>query len=98
MERNGTKIIIRDLFKSFHANGTVKSVLHGLSLELRCGEFTTIVGPNGCGKTTLLNLIAGLIDPDSGECNVKTADGLRPQNRLCLAKLSRVAAAMAQHP
>ncbi|MEI6809506.1 MAG: ATP-binding cassette domain-containing protein, partial [bacterium] len=79
MERNGTKVIIRDLCKSFGANGASKAVLAGLTLELRNGEFTTIVGPNGCGKTTLLNLIAGLIVPESGVCKVETTDGRQPQ-------------------
>ena len=38
-----------------------------VSLELPLGESLVILGPNGCGKTTLLRLIAGLIRPDSGE-------------------------------
>lgn len=37
-----------------------------VALEVEKGEILMMVGDNGCGKTTILNLIAGLIDPDSG--------------------------------
>ncbi|NLX19330.1 MAG: heme ABC transporter ATP-binding protein [Desulfobulbus sp.] len=41
-------------------------VLHNINLELEHGYCTGILGPNGCGKTTLLDLLAGLRTPDSG--------------------------------
>ncbi|MEP0845532.1 MAG: ABC-F family ATP-binding cassette domain-containing protein [Phycisphaerae bacterium] len=41
-------------------------VLRGLSLELTSGEVVGIIGPNGCGKTTLMRLILGQTEPDSG--------------------------------
>ena len=41
-------------------------VLRNLSLDLVSGKFYAIVGPNGCGKTTLLDLMAGILTPDSG--------------------------------
>ena len=43
-----------------------RSVLRDLSLQLRAGEYVAIVGESGVGKSTLLNLIAGLDRPDSG--------------------------------
>ncbi len=39
----------------------------GLSIELKKGEFKTLLGPSGCGKTTTLRCIAGLEEPDGGE-------------------------------
>jgi NitT/TauT family transport system ATP-binding protein len=46
------------------------AALDSLSLDIEKGDFTCIVGASGCGKTTLLNLIAGLDEPTSGEIEV----------------------------
>ena len=46
------------------ANGVV--ALEGLSLDVRSGEFVSLLGPSGCGKSTALRIIAGLSEPTSG--------------------------------
>ena len=56
-------ITIRGLSKSF--NDTV--IYDKFDLDLPQGEFISIFGPNGCGKSTLINMIAGLIPVDEGE-------------------------------
>lgn len=55
-------------------------VLDGLDLRLEHGAMTCILGPNGCGKTTLFNLITGALKPDGGEIRVKgqSVGGLPP--------------------
>ncbi len=49
-------------------DGTV--ALHPLTLEVRSGEFLAIVGPSGCGRTTLLRLVAGLDEVTTGELRI----------------------------
>jgi NitT/TauT family transport system ATP-binding protein len=44
--------------------------LDALSLSIGAGEFVTVVGPTGCGKSTILNLAAGLLTPTAGEVRI----------------------------
>lgn len=56
-----------DLNKSYKRN---KPVLSNLNLRIPAGRIIGLLGPNGCGKSTLIKLIAGLLQPDSGEIRV----------------------------
>ncbi len=60
-QRRG-KIEIRGLSKQFAG----QDVYRDFNLELMEGEFISIFGPNGCGKSTLINMIAGLLPMDAG--------------------------------
>src|SRR6516165_238909 len=61
-----SKLAIERVSKSFKgASGSVLA-LDKVSLNVAEGEFVCLVGASGCGKTTLLNMIAGLEKPDSG--------------------------------
>jgi ABC-type Fe3+/spermidine/putrescine transport system ATPase subunit len=57
------RLELRGISKRF---GRATAVDH-VTLEVKDGEFLTLLGPSGCGKTTTLRIIAGLVDPDEGE-------------------------------
>lgn len=62
---------IRDLGHSFvAADGTARPVLEGLTLEIARGEIASIVGRSGAGKTTLFNLVSGLLAPSVGRIEI----------------------------
>ena len=59
----------KNISKSFADTSTESgwlSVVDGFTLEIGKGELVTLFGPNGCGKTTILNLLAGTVEPDKG--------------------------------
>ena len=58
---------IKEISKTFNA-GTVneKTALNGVSLTLNDGDFVTVIGGNGAGKSTMLNAVAGTIQVDTG--------------------------------
>ncbi|MBL8489028.1 MAG: ABC transporter ATP-binding protein [Rhodocyclaceae bacterium] len=58
---------LRDVSKAYPGGA---SVLRGLHLELTAGEYVAVIGESGVGKSTLLNLVAGLDAPDAGEVEV----------------------------
>jgi osmoprotectant transport system ATP-binding protein len=51
-----------------------KTVLKNLNISINKGEFITLIGSSGCGKTTILKLINGLIKPDSGKVWIDNRD------------------------
>ena len=66
------EISVQQLHKYFGEH----HVLKGLSFDLQPGERASIVGPNGCGKTTLLKIIAGLAEHDGGVVAINKASRL----------------------
>ena len=64
---------IRNLCKSF-SGPRPKTVLRDISFELAAGDYVAVMGESGIGKSTLLNLIAGLERPDSGQVLLDGAD------------------------
>ncbi|MGE4548931.1 MAG: ABC transporter ATP-binding protein [Intestinibacillus sp.] len=66
---------LKELHKTFNA-GTVneKTAINNLSLTLNPGDFVTVIGGNGAGKSTMLNLIAGVFPVDSGSIHLNGFD------------------------
>jgi putative ABC transport system ATP-binding protein len=60
-------IELKDVRKSFQVGDEELPVLHGISTDIEHGEFVSIVGPSGNGKSTLLNMITGIDRPTHGE-------------------------------
>ena len=88
-------ISVRDVSKSFGS----QVVLDGVSLEIAPGKTTAVVGPSGVGKSVLLKLIMGIMQPDRGEIlidgqNITKARSERAKNKIreCLGVLFQSAA------
>ena len=66
---------IQNIYKTFHP-GTVneKAALQGVSLKLEEGDFVTVIGGNGAGKSTTLNAVAGVWPVDSGKILIDGID------------------------
>ena len=76
----GRAVVALDGVGKTFANGVV--ALDRLSLEVRDGEFLSLLGPSGCGKSTALRIIAGLSEPTSGRVawrEASAADGAHPR-------------------
>ncbi len=87
MTENNNKplIVVKDIKKSFPVGKNQVTILKGISFEIGSGEFVSIVGPSGNGKSTLLNMMTGIDRPTSGDVIVTGKDLNRlSENRLAL--------------
>ena len=67
-------VAIRNLSKIYRQGEINVTALNNISLDIRTGEFLSLMGPSGSGKSTLLHIIAGIDRPTSGECRVQGID------------------------
>lgn len=71
-------------------------VLRGISFALGAGERVSLVGPGGCGKTTILKVLLGLVRPAVGEVSLRGMDMTRAEDHEKAAVLKRVGMAFQQ--
>ncbi|MFP3153670.1 ABC transporter ATP-binding protein [Lachnospiraceae bacterium ZAX-1] len=82
---------LKDIKKTFN-RGTIneKKALNGINLHMEPGDFITIIGGNGAGKSTVLNMIAGIDPIDSGAIIIDKKDVTRKQDYKRSSYLGRV--------
>src|SRR5258706_1526582 len=71
-------LVVEHVTKSYEVGGKIVPVIGHLNLTLREGEIVSIVGPSGCGETTLLYTLCGLLTPDSGQIHMHGRVGSGP--------------------
>ena len=75
-----SSVVLKNLVKSYDGK---KNVIDNINLEIRDKEFIVLVGSSGCGKSTILRLIAGLEDISSGEILIddRVVNNVHPKDR-----------------
>src|SRR6516165_6190874 len=69
-------VVLKRVGKTF-ANGVI--ALERLDLDVRPGEFVSLLGPSGCGKSTALRIVAGLSAPPNGTVEAEAANDADPR-------------------
>jgi putative ABC transport system ATP-binding protein len=71
---SGPAVVLSNVRKEYKLGGKTVTALDGVSFEVKPSQLVVLLGPSGAGKTTVLNLIAGLEKPSSGEVRVLGID------------------------
>ncbi len=74
LDQPATAVVCRAVTKEFGDGDAKVMALRGVDMEVYSGQMTLLVGQSGCGKTTLISIIAGLLDPTEGEIDVLGQD------------------------
>jgi NitT/TauT family transport system ATP-binding protein len=79
-DRQSVDITVADLSVNF---GQARNALSGVNLDVKQGEFVALIGASGCGKTTLLNVVAGLVPAASGAVLVRNEPPAAGRRDIC---------------
>ncbi|MHC4715508.1 MAG: ABC transporter ATP-binding protein [Planctomycetota bacterium] len=74
VESESLAVIVRDAKKHYYMGSETVRALDGIDLEIKRGEYVSIMGPSGSGKTTLFNVVGGLTKPTDGEVFIDKTD------------------------
>lgn len=88
MEQLETKLKVSNISKTFFNKKDYFTAIEDVSFDVRDGEFLVILGPGRCGKTVLLNIIAGLVEKTSGSVTYdgKEINGVDPEMGMVFQK------------
>ncbi|MCX7101087.1 MAG: ATP-binding cassette domain-containing protein, partial [Methylobacter sp.] len=89
MTNSSLAVRCQNVLKVYDTGGQKVTALNGVNLDIAQGELMMLVGPSGCGQTTLISVIAGILDQDSGCCEVFGEDLLSLSNQKKLAFRAR---------
>ena len=68
MKKNqNNDLILKDICFSYYEKDKKKNIFKNFNCKIKKGKFTSIIGPSGTGKTSLLKLVAGLMEPEKGD-------------------------------
>ena len=77
-------LILKNISFSYYEENNKKIILNNFNCKIKKSKFTSIIGPSGTGKTSLLKLIAGLIEPEKGEIKFENQTLNRVINQITL--------------
>lgn len=84
MEDNNTILSIKHLKKDFIIKSNKVEVLKDINLDIAKGEFISLIGASGCGKSTILKLITSLEDPTDGEITIDGESVKAPSEKVSM--------------
>ena len=85
-----TAISAGNLIKTYSRGIEQVHAVNNISLDIRAGEFVSVVGPSGSGKTTLINILGCLDNPTSGRLNIDGREIFRDGRALSERQLTRI--------
>lgn len=90
MEQLSKRLEIKDVSKTFFGDKGYFTAIEHVSLDVYDGEFLVVLGPGRCGKTVLLNIVAGLESQTEGKIlyNGKECSGINPEIGMVFQKLA----------